>query len=102
MTVDEYYAVPREHREAYATQRHGAATRGIPFLLTLKEWLDIWVSSGQFSKRGRGRGRYVMMRPYDEGPYAVGNVVIGLHEENMRDAGRTRRRRKIQQIYDRL
>lgn len=62
-----------------------AKRRGIEFDMTFEEWLDIWMSSKKFEQRGRGMGKYCMCRYNDTGPYKVGNVFIGLSEENVRD-----------------
>jgi hypothetical protein len=59
-----------------------ARQRGIEFLLTMEEWVTIWRESGHLHERGRGRGKYVMARYGDQGPYAVGNVKIITHSEN--------------------
>ena len=50
--------------------------RGIKFLFTFEEWLNIWTDSGQFHNAGKHRGQYHMARYGDKGPYAVGNVRI--------------------------
>lgn len=71
---------------AYCTHVCGAATRKVEFLLTFDEWLKIWIDSGQIDNRGTKRGKYVMARFGDQGPYAVGNVKIILHTENIREA----------------
>lgn len=65
---------------AYRAQERNAHLRGIEWRLTIREWWDIWQSSGRWSKRGRGKG-YMMCRFGDTGPYAVGNVYIatGVH-----------------------
>lgn len=68
---------------AYKTQSYGAKKRGIAFLLTFDEWLTIWQDSGHIHERGQGRGLYCMSRPGDAGPYAVGNVKIVEHGENI-------------------
>ena len=72
-------------RFMYVGQRRGAAHRGIEFLLTFEEWLQIWENSGHLAERGARKGCYVMARFGDKGPYAVGNVKIILHEENSRE-----------------
>jgi hypothetical protein len=63
-------------RLQFLWHRHGAADRGIKFLLTYEEWLQIWQDSGHYHERGCHRGQYVMARYNDRGPYAVGNVRI--------------------------
>jgi hypothetical protein len=77
----------RKLRTAYNVQRNDAKKRGIEFLLTFSEWLDIWVSSGHLHERGRKKGQYCMARKGpDIGPYAVGNVRIERGEKNKADA----------------
>lgn len=70
-------------RDAWRTQRHMARYRGIEFLLTFEEWLNIWLDSGFLHLRGSGAGKYCMGRNGDTGPYEVGNVKIIPHEENV-------------------
>lgn len=72
----------RRLRQRFTQQKADAARRGVAFVLTFTEWLQIWNSSGHLSERGRGRGRYCMARFQDKGPYAVGNVKIIRNEEN--------------------
>ena len=69
-------------RGRYKVHRHNAARRGIEFSLSFAQWWGIWKRSGRWNERGRGRGRYVMARKGDAGPYAVGNVKIIRNEEN--------------------
>lgn len=71
---------------AYIEHKRNARIRGIEWLLTFAEWLSIWKASGKLHLRGRGKGRYVMSRVCDDGPYAVGNVHIQLATENSREA----------------
>jgi len=73
----------RQLRRAFHYQRKGAHKRGIRFLLTFEEWMKIWLDSGHLSERGKYRGQYVMSRPGDRGPYAVGNVKIVTVEANI-------------------
>jgi hypothetical protein len=68
-------------------QRYNADHRGIPFELTLADWLSIWIGSGHYHQRGRRSGQYVMSRPGDTGPYSVDNVTIVLAQANL-DEGR--------------
>ena len=72
-------------RLKFAVQRRTAAQRNIKFQLTYEQWLQIWMDSGHLPQRGKGEGMYVMSRHGDKGPYAVGNVSIILHAENVRD-----------------
>lgn len=69
----------------YLHQRHSAAKRGIEWHMTFAEWVSVWVSSGKWDQRGRGKGCYCMARHGDAGPYKIGNVSIQLIETNSRD-----------------
>lgn len=69
----------------FREQKGSAHTRGIEWNLTFGEWWSLWEASGQWSKRGRGKGRYVMSRPGDTGPYELGNVAIVQSQENNRE-----------------
>lgn len=75
---------------AYSSQRQSAKTRSIEWQFTFKEWVDVWEASGKLSLRGVGRGRYVMARHGDEGPYHKSNVSIVLATINSRDGIETR------------
>jgi hypothetical protein len=84
------YVKERRHPlyEAYASQRDTSTRRGIQFLLTLEEWVNIWESSGKLPQRGRKKGQYCMARFGDVGPYAVGNVKIMLSQKNTSDGNK--------------
>jgi hypothetical protein len=69
-------------RAKFNIHRRNAKMRGIAFLLSFDEWRTIWIESGKWEERGSARGRYVMSRPGDRGPYAPGNIRICLAEEN--------------------
>ena len=49
----------------YQKHKAGAKYRGIDFKLSFEEWLDIWLQSGFYDKRGIGKGSYVMSRYND-------------------------------------
>ena len=70
----------------YNKQKAMAKHRGIDFQLTYEEWLDIWIKSGKADLRGCKAGCYNMGRHNDVGPYALGNVSIIPHEQNIIDA----------------
>jgi hypothetical protein len=82
----------KDAKTKYKQQQYAAQQRGIPFLLTLEEWCNIWEQSGKWALRGKGKGKYVMSRYKDVGAYEVNNVFIQLNESNVRDAqtGRSR------------
>ena len=70
----------------YHQQREGAVVRGIFFLLSFEEWLDVWISSGHLHERGNKRGQYCMARIGDLGPYMLSNVTIMLSSQNISEA----------------
>lgn len=71
---------------AFNKQRVSAGFRGVPWMLTFDEWMDIWNKSGFLKDRGRGKGKYVMARYRDVGPYSSDNVEIIKCETNAADA----------------
>lgn len=79
-------------RAKFGYQRTCAKQRGIPFHLTFEEWLAWWeaFSPDWRMLRGKGRGKYVMSRPGDKGPYALGNIEAKLHEANTSEGYRHR------------
>jgi len=80
------YKYPKKTRpalyRAYRSQKDKAAVRGINFLLSFEEWLDIWTRSGFLSERGRLSEAYCMARFGDVGPYSRDNVKIIKTKEN--------------------
>ena len=81
----------------YGAHKGVAKQRNIPFLLSFDEWWLMWEQSGKWDERGNSRGKYVMSRIGDMGPYAVGNVIIQLHSDNIRQAhyGNTHSKGKV-------
>ncbi len=73
-------------KHKYNCQKSSAALRNIPFQLTFDEWLAIWTASGHLHERGRNKNQFNMSRFNDIGPYAVGNVFIQRHEDNLTQA----------------
>ena len=71
---------------AFWTQRGRAKNRGIAFNLSFDEWLNVWLSSGRLTERGRGKDHYCMSRINDEGAYEIDNVFIQTFEENVAEA----------------
>lgn len=85
---------------AFTRQRLNSEMRGIDWNLTFAQWFAVWQTSGKLHLRGRGKGRYVMSRILDDGPYALGNVHIQLAVENSREAvekwrGKTKENRGV-------
>lgn len=66
----------------FAEQRASAKQRGIDWRLTFDQWWAIWEESGKYAQRGRGHGKYVMSRYFDQGPYEPGNVKVVRSDTN--------------------
>ena len=73
----------------------------MPWELTYEQWADIWIRSGKWDRRGNWAEGYVMMRPGDKGAYAVGNVVIGRHEDNAIERNRLAKERRERALLER-
>lgn len=73
-------------KPAYCKQKAAAKLRGIPWEFCFATWEKFWIESGKLDVRGRGKGKYVMARHGDTGPYSPGNVKAIPHEENSREA----------------
>lgn len=67
-------------RSAYNQHKKNAKRRGIDFLLTFDQWLDIW--GDKIEQRGPRSWQLGMCRINDSGPYAVGNVYLGTPARN--------------------
>lgn len=78
-------------KRAYYNQKSNAKVRGIEFLISFDDWLEIWIDSGKLELRGSGIGKYCMCRIGDLGPYSKWNVFIGLFEVNSKDPFRNGR-----------
>ncbi len=77
------YNMHRVSSHKRRTDRNGNL---IEFRLSFEQWLDIWMASGKWHKRGRLKGCYCMSRHNDIGHYEVGNVKIITHSENVSEA----------------
>jgi hypothetical protein len=76
----------KEARYKFNAQARQAKARGIPFLFTFEEWCYIWEQSGKWELRGSKKGEYCMSRKGDTGPYAIDNVFIQLHSNNVSES----------------
>jgi hypothetical protein len=81
-----YRATPRGK---FARHRENAKRRGVPFLLTYAQWLEVWLESGHWHERGNGPDEYVMHRVGDRGAYKQGNVYIDTNARNLALANST-------------
>lgn len=72
-------------KQQFHSQKNNAKARGIDFLFTFEQWQDWWIATGKWEQRGKGRGKYCMMRKGDVGPYSIDNVFCGTNERNARD-----------------
>lgn len=82
----------KQIKKAYKSQKESAAKRGIEWQFTVEEWTAWW--GDDFALRGRGRGRLVMARHGDIGPYHPDNVFKCLFEENARMVDRSKSNHK--------
>lgn len=74
----------RSPRESYSDQKRHAGDRGIEWLLSYEDYLEIWLTSGKWFEKGRQPHNYCMCRYRDSGPYSRTNVFIDTVEENLR------------------
>jgi hypothetical protein len=72
--------------EKFYFQRSAAKGRGIDWQLTFEDWLSWWQSTGHYHERGRGKGKYVMSRYGDIGPYSLTNIECILGTKNISEA----------------
>lgn len=83
--------------QAYGRQKRRAKARGIPFLLTFKEWVSWWTEQlgpSFMEKRGKTKGKHQMARIKDEGVYILGNIEcmeVSAHYKDRTENGRTPR-----------
>lgn len=71
---------------AFQAQRDNARRRGIPFLFDFQTWWSWWQVDGRWENRGLGKGKLVMARKGDVGPYSPENVYCSTHEDNIKEA----------------
>ena len=72
-------------KKAYNDQAHHAKERGIDFVISYSEWLEMWLVSGKWEERGKTGGSYQMCRIGDIGPYSVRNCYIDTTYANQRE-----------------
>ena len=82
--VDRQWKEANPKRDAYRNQKSNAKRRGVEFLLTFEEWRDWW--GKDFAGRGSAKGRLVMARYGDKGPYQLGNIKKITCSENARES----------------
>lgn len=92
-------------KKAYDDQKRHAEQRGIEFILSYENFLEVWLLSGKWLKRGRGFGEFCMCRFNDTGPYARQNVYIDSVENNLKQRWNNRevidltKAREISELY---
>ena len=72
-------------KKAYNDLKHHSVARGIEFLLSYEQFLEMWLISGKWRERGKTKGSYQMCRNGDTGPYSIRNCYIGTVEENQKE-----------------
>lgn len=82
--------VRRRLDRRFVQQRANAKNRGISWGLTFEQWRDWWLATGHVDARGRERGQWVMGRPFDSGPYELGNLLCLRAEDNVRQQNELR------------
>lgn len=75
----------RTPKKAYEDQRHHAMSREIPWLFTYESWLEMWLLSGKWDKRGKERGCYQVCRKDDKGAYSPRNCRIDTVSNNQQE-----------------
>jgi hypothetical protein len=80
----------RRLKRRFLQQRASATYRGVEFQLTFEEWRDWWMATGHVDERGKYRGQWVMGRPGDQGPYAIGNLRCLRAEDNVTEQNELR------------
>jgi hypothetical protein len=71
-------------RHKYNCQKTHAKIRGIEWHFTFEEWVAWW--GDDFINRGRTKGKLVMARIGDQGPYHPDNVVKITNIDNSKEA----------------
>ena len=82
--LNQYGSGSKSPLSKYRSHRQAARKRGIGWKFNFGSWWKMWSESGKWALRGRGK--YVMARSGDEGPYAVENVYICTASQNSKDA----------------
>jgi hypothetical protein len=72
--------------QAYKSQKGSSKKRKIEWQFTYETWIKKWEESGLLHLRGRGKGKMVMSRYGDIGPYNPENTSIQLHRDNLKEA----------------
>lgn len=78
----------------FRCQLQGAKRRSIKFQLSFEEWVAWWeaqLGSDWQGSRGKSKGKYVMARKGDKGPYSLSNITCILASQNVHDAQRGER-----------
>lgn len=62
--------------EQYMNQRNSSISRGVPWKITLPEWIEAWNNSGLIDLRGRGADCYVLTRKDFTIGFTKDNVLV--------------------------
>lgn len=74
---------PKTPAGIFYQQRSNATRRKIGWELSLPQWWRLWQESGRWPERGRGK--YVMARFADTGPYSEENIQIITQSDNSKE-----------------
>lgn len=91
--------VPKEVWKAFQAHRDNSRRRGIAFEFDVFAWWAWWQIDDRWSNRGVGKGKFVMARKGDVGPYSPDNVVCITHGENIEQICPERRRRSMREAW---
>lgn len=69
-------------KKAYDDHKRHSDSREILWEFSYEEWLEMWLVSGKWNKRGRKKGQYCMCRYGDTGSYSPRNCYIDLTNNN--------------------
>jgi hypothetical protein len=82
--VDIFYALPfekqEEWRKRFTAKKCGSFCRDIGFNMSLAEFVYLW--RDHLDEIGNRKGKYVLARYRDQGPYALGNCRVITFERN--------------------
>ena len=84
MTERAPWGSKRPYQREYQMQRARAHARAIDWQFTYDTWIEWW--GDDIVNRGRSKGKLVMARTGDHGPYSISNCKKITHSENVIEA----------------